>query len=847
MKKVEVFTYSNPKNWTTHSQFPYMKNALHICATGNMQRGIKQCYGQHFTKIITVREVLTKFKPLQSWYNPEKRMQQYLKFAHFVTSYPFSSPTLKAAFKANKEDLLNTIRFLVQAGLSPQDLQVDKELTENERQLKSLWTQYETIDESLLAHRKLLKQKNFAKTFMEEFQVFDERKRIYLHGFYFITPEQQTFFKFLQNNGFELVFFQYYDSRFPNTFDFIRLFIDEDYGWSSDWQMEPAERLTATTANKFLTAYETRKSGKITSDLTINKYQTFFDFLQGVIIPHYPMNQPFEINKNVKIFAPNAEELNELVQMYYPALDKDKRKFLAHPIGRFLVNIHNIWQQNELVLTPELLVELFSSGWLIDEETQAQAIDYTYDLQQISPYFEGCRTIAEWEARIKQLAELKEQLLKTFPSKSKARKDVQLSHPFTKLSYFNVELERIAQIKDFLEGIRLLAEDLFNSSNGSSMNQHFSKLLIMLKRRKKMDIFTDSLELTLLNTLIDRLNTVSDATEFLYEDIQPALFLYLSGRFNENVDYQEDVITDFLELDGEIFKTQATPVYFTALDEQNLPLSEMPNPWPLQQATLDYLGEHHTAISLFNNRNSTVKETSRFLFFIALTFLNNETLQLSWLINRLANEGLNSTLYARQLNLTEQPYSPIRHQVEKNQLEMAHEARLTDSEKESFLQSVNTPQMLVEFTLCPKRFYYSFILQDYAAFDEDFMHEFIFSHVYRVTAGTFNRPVEETADELAPFFAHFKRFRLHATANDSHQYKYNFHSKKANLKDQLTVNHLLPGLTKRDRDALLMLTNEQTKTSILSNEQYFEAIPENHCKFCPHKNYCPDVKHSIDY
>lgn len=847
MVNVQVFTYSDPKSWRRHQQFPLMQPAFHMCATANMKRGIEAQYGDELSNIATVREVLTSFMPIKNWYNPEKRMKQYLEFASFMSNYPFSEETLRDAFKANKEDVLNTIRFLVQAGVTPSDLNGIK-LVDKEHAFVQLWAKYETQDPSLNHHRQFLKYaNNYQEAFRRQFHM-GIGKRIYLHGFYFITPEQQQFFKFLVNNGFELIFFQYYDERFPETFDFIKLFIHEDYGWSSKWHIDDVQMPLTPIAEQFLTAYEDTTAPVVQQSMDITKYNSFFDFLQAVIIPHYPMDEAFNDN-DVKIFAPNATELNELLAIYYPSLQTGNRQFLAHPIGRFIVNIHTLWQDDMLVLTGELLTELFASGWIIDEETGEKAVDYTYDVEQILPYFEGCHSLEEWMARITTLALQKQEIAQNFPAKTKARHDVELSSPFTKLSYFNVEITRLAQIKKFMEGIRLLAEDLFDAGGRSSVDTHFSKLLQMLKHRKRVDVYTNTLEQQVIDNLIERLNDVTDATEFLYEDIQPALFLYLSGRFEET-DAAHQVMTDFLELDGEMFKEHRENVYFTAFDEQNIPLSEVPMPWPLQRQTIEELAQKNDAMTLFIHRNATVKETTRFLFFIALTFFKPQNFQLSWIVDRLTHEGLNVALYARQLGMNVQTYSPIDAQKTLPKERAVTSSALNETEKATFARIINDnthgQMLLATYEICPKRFYYSYVLDTYATFNDKFMHQFMFTNIYRIAAGMKNSPAEQIVDDLSPYFPHLKRYLLHTIANDFHDRKYYFNASTDPIAP-MVMNHLLPGFKRSEQEkAYASAAEGKSLAAILSDDELFEAKPSRHCTLCPHKNECPDVMYGVD-
>lgn len=844
MKRVKVYTYSDPKNWVHHQEYNAMKDAVHICATSNMRKGILQAYGDKFAPVITVRKLLQKV--FENWYSPEKKMQQYLSFSKSIRDYNFTNQLLKQAFRKNNEELLNSIRMLVQAGVRPEDLDEVEDMTEKEKEFQHVWQNYEVIDQSLNNHRGiLLNCSESGKIIEQALGKNPEEMVIYLHGFYFITPEQQIFFKFLQRLGVELRFFQYYNPRFPNTFDFIRNFINEDFQWPSDWEIPQSQEneRQEIIAEQFLEAYEARVGLKVESMYPITNYNTFFEFLQDVILPSYPLEEEFKVKKNLKIFATNADEINELLQLYYPSLDKKNRSFLSHPLGQFLMNIHKVYQGCNMCLTGDLLMELFSSGWLVDERTLEKATDYTYDLQQILPYFVGCHLLDDWLERIKVLLTQKEEIQHTFKASSSSRIDRSLSSPFNKLSYYSIDTERVSQIKDFIVGLSLLVDDLFiPSEETNTIDDHFKRLIRMMQHRKTTSAFSDDIEKNLIDKLLYRLSTIDDASEFLYEDLQPALFLYLNGKFDDAGSKEQGVITDFLELDGEIFKENDEVVYFTGLDDHSLPLGQIDLPWPLQLSSFEQLSRQHRALQLHLNRNASVKENSRFLFYIALNFIPKEKLRLSWISNMLDRQDLNAALYTRQLHMDVKPYiTKQKESIEDPYIEVELD-NINEVEQQDAWKSLNSPGMLAEYQLCPKRFYYSYIVDEYPVFSNDFHHGFIFSEIYKLAAGVENRSIDKTLSEVGHLFPQWKRFKKESIAYDSHASRYKIEYDKS----KMLYNQYFPGLRNKVREPLFDQDVPHIRATLLDAKTTLESKSGYHCRFCPHNNYCKDVQHSVD-
>ena len=75
-----------------------------------------------------------------------------------------------------------------------------------------------------------------------------------------------------------------------------------------------------------------------------------------------------------------------------------------------------MFQRGKLILTEDILMGAFSSGWLLDKGTKKNARDYTYDLKRIFPFFINCTNIEEWIGRINELIYQYEHILPLFES-----------------------------------------------------------------------------------------------------------------------------------------------------------------------------------------------------------------------------------------------------------------------------------------------------------------------------------------------------------------------------------------------------------------------------------------------
>ncbi|WP_026691371.1 hypothetical protein [Alteribacter aurantiacus] len=860
---VQVHTYCNPKNWRAHPLYSSFKDALHICATNNQKIGIKSCY-EELTNVYSFREFIQAL--YVRWYSPETRFQQYLRLSKQINDLKDVPPELKQAFRINTLDILDSIRFFVQANIYP-DALVDQWLnTDKEVLFKKVWKLFAEEDEATHNHYKALQQPILIKEFERVVLKLQDvclqttnELHIVLHGFYFVTPEQQTFFEILRNQNIKITFFHYYDNRYTETFDFIKAFVTDRFGWPSpeNWiyyQTQTDLPEVTQHADLFLSSYEGAEvqQKKLTTEVTA--YESFFDFLHDVILPHYPIKGiQKEESKQVSVLSPNAEQLNEMLLSYYPELNKKKRNFLAYPIGRFLVSLHQMYDKGQMIITDDIVISLFSSGWLYDEYTHENAQDYTYDFEQLRPYMQGCEKIDAWILRLEQLIQQGLTIEQAFPVGQENRITRSVRSPFAKISHFSIPLHRVKQIKTFIENVQVIAKTLFSDSSSNTIDVHFTRLKgILRKYGKGVGQIANEDEKLLISELQVKLNQIEDQSEFLYADLQTALNFYLSGKLD---DQDETYINGFIEIDGEMFKSPDKHIYVTGLDENSLPLSSQSLPWPVQPDTFERLSEQHHALQLLTIRSRASKYISRYLFFIALN-ISPQQVSLSWIKNLLDQQELEPALYIKQIGLKTNKPQDREDLAESTYIhyDLSH-IKASDEEIEAGWKTVGFEDFIAEYVLCPKRFYYSFIVNEYPTFSSDFIHQFIFSEIIRVAGQGTKADYEVVMNEISPLFPQWLEFKKQVSGKIAFRYVPNQLGKKTTVVNEHsyteTRKHFqFPGMTKDVRNELFDRTKQSYERVINelveADDHVISAKPSYNCRFCPHIDYCGDAIHSID-
>ncbi|MBM7660392.1 hypothetical protein JOC85_001159 [Bacillus mesophilus] len=877
---VSVYTYHHPQKWQEQKDlYDGIKHEIHITATKNMADGIKDCYRNdekgEFQYIFTIRQVMSRL--LGSWSSPETQLNQYLTLSKTI-SESSGSQNLKDAFRHNTTELLDTIRSLVFTRLTPNDVKLGK-LTQKEEFFHDIWKALElndsTYHEVRITLQRVWKREAIIKGLnrslesqfeegieQEELVIPDTKTKLILHGFYFVTPEQQIFLKKLQQAGFEIVFYLFYDERFPNTFDFTKAFISKRFDWTDEWNVQERTNLPSETiGTALLNSFEEGQVNQTAIRKQIKAYETFFDFLHEEIMKHYPIGEKTNKlkTKDFQFIATNADILNEILVQYYPENFSDQRNFLNYPVGRFILKIHEMLQEGDLVLNEEILMSTFSSGWLFDIVYRKNARDYTHELKQLFPFFQQCTTVKEWIQRFQDLITQYEQIIPLFESPGDNRVLESIRSPFTKLAYLSLDIDDIKQIRTFILLLEEMATNLFVLSTDTiSISEHFSRLANLIREHNPIKhTVLQNEEERLIEKLKYKISQIEDEHLFLYEDIGQAIHFYLSGKFSEE---EDAFIKPFIEVDGEAFKKNVQTFYVTGLDEQGLPLSEFSIPWPLQEETYALLSENHRVLELNELRNKSVKQISRYLLFIALDFLPHTQLELSWIRNFLDRVDLQPAVYLHQLDL-----QIVDHKFDSNDKKKLKEnpfvfSQYTPNEVDlkAAYEELKYEDILAEYELCQRRFYYGYVLDRYPVFKDEFIHQFIFTEIVKLVKRYTQQKDEEVIELVSELFPQWTDFKKKSLAMSSIGYAGRRQERQDMIMENVSVsetrkNFQFPGLKKDDREKLfeLAISKKDEIMKSLKNPSpeaaaTLEATPGYNCRFCPHLDYCSAGVFAID-
>jgi hypothetical protein len=879
----KVITYVNPKSLGESVEFKSYRNYLHVCATKNMRDGVYERFQKNLDNPLITAPVVGAIslieKILGPWSGQQTKLKQYLYLTEIIKNHVAMNDAFKSSFRRNQIEILDTIRMLEVCGLTPSDLQ-ELELTPKEQVFQQIWSKFESHN-SIQDLRKLLscgikkrlEDKKIIQDLIGDYYKDDDVlssinrtiafDTIVLHGFYFITPEQQRIFLLLKDAGVNIVFLNLYDDRYNETFSFVEEFISSRYGWVDKdcWEIEKWNDSKLTLADKFLSDFEGEQLEIYhQKDLKVRAYQDFYTFLSDYEKDKEKTNKTY--------LAPNSASLNDRLQEYYPDVFKSKRHFLSYPIGQFLYQLHLMWSEQEksIILSENGIFECFASGWLYDTATNMNAKDYTKVLDDILPYFKDCVKKDLWLRRAEELLSIIENVVPAFKVDELDRFQKMMSSPFARFAHFSKSKEEIIQIVRFIKIIFEIAHDLFGDGEKSiSLSVHFAKLRrLVFDSNPYLENEINKEEKKLIEQLKKTLEGSPEVDQFSVDDICTAISLYLSGRLS-NTNNINEKIRGFIEIDGEAFKENVV-THVTGLDENSLPYSEFKLPWPLGEQVFNDIAKGNSFLSLQVLRNNNVKQITRYLVYNLLQFSNK--IELSWMVQYEDKKNLDKAIYLTQLDLEPNCSDEF---TEEKLYDINLKGKIKKEELDSFL--AYPVDALAEFKFCPRRFYYSYLAGQSAVFKSEFVHEFLFGNLLK-TVGVLAPSIsdERIKEEVFKLFPYWSEFKKNLIAEENMKYKswakkyyggYTPYGQENEITD-LRKLFLFPILQnqKADNDSKAVAETidalyKRPETVIPSLREDFErqlqeypiqmqAIPSSKCRYCPHNNICPEAYHSID-
>lgn len=845
---VSVLTYVNPNNWNLRRDFKRIVGGIHICATKSMTEGIQSRYESFGLKdVFNNQKVMNALFPVV--FSSAVRLQLLLESMEALDTSSMDSEE-KAIIRKNAKEIIDTSVNLRFIGVHPEDMD-GMPLDKSEAIVTIFWKSVISKCQSYkLIERDVLKYSDKISYFRETLAKVLEcdansliQREIFLDGFYYITPQQQVLLQMLKKSGCKLVFFNLYDNRYPETFEFIRESICSSNGWPDTWEIEDLSGYQEIgNGHVFLNAFV--RGGRIhpKKNVPLKRYRSLSHFKYDVLSKNYHYeNQDYVRNQGFMVFGTNADILNNILENYYPDHKGALRNFLKYPVGQFITTLHSLYGEDDKIsVNFDQLYRIYSSGWIFNQETGENARDFLFRMKQIESHFIGCSDPIQWENRFDNLLDIVANIERYFNmSEMNADRVYQsFKSPFSRFSISELSEVELKKLKEFFGMVIALSKILFSEGKRSNFKEHFGKLTkIILQMSETRKNFHDELERKVVKEVCGALERIDGKFVFLYKDLSTALSYYLSGSLEPE---PERLIKPFIEIDGAVMRLDIEHIHITGMDEFGLPFGEFELPWPYRKQTLAVLGKRISPVSLFNSRNQTVKKVSRYLLYIALEFTRSDT-EFSWIENFYDKEGLKRSFYTE---IAKGLFQEVTSNLHDNTVIKVNSG-ISEIDDVSVFPVFE--DYLAEYAYCPRRFMYSYILNKYSTFNSDFiLKNFMFTHLLRVIKYHCGLSEDKTFCDAYRFFPQWNETTMRAMGYKSMKMKLTRDkmSSYKNLSIPLSRQRFIfPGSKNEDINRYYSYdARNEAEASIpeMLKAGRFHRLDKTSCVFCPYMDRCDE-------
>lgn len=249
--------------------------------------------------------------------------------------------------------------------------------------------------------------------------------------------------------------------------------------------------------------------------------------------------------------------------------------------------INNMWDDElqTITLDADSLIDCFSSGWLSVNGVAGK--QYLQDLLRLLPFFADCSTFEQWEKRITQLKQIKEEVISPFqvehdvdPSISRWQEAIE--NPFENFSMFAVETEKLDIILALIKQLLDMGKELFGNNQSIKVNEHLRRLNKILKRHEVSNELYEE-ERSIIGGIFEKLNQAdSYISECAPSDIARALDLFICGRLDDSEIEVSRVgfVRSLFFVEAETVKNRSK-AHLCMSDVNNMPGGNKDYIWPL--------------------------------------------------------------------------------------------------------------------------------------------------------------------------------------------------------------------------------------------------------------------------
>ena len=673
-------------------------------------------------------------------------------------------------------------------------------------------------------------------------------RTIVFMGFYYITPQQEYVMKQLEEAGFQLIFLIPYDEREPFVHEIWDMTYAQQNGYvpKTEWHIEKN-----TSENPWGELFE-GKDVTLPNKVKIREYATIMEFVDDV--KHIR-------EKGYTLYSSNFRTADQVLKDYFPE-EYGERKILSYPIGQFISILNQMWDEDRqtIILDEDLLVECFSSGWLSKNGVSGR--QYIQDLSYILPFFAGCATTDEWEARIGLLRQIRKEVVSTFDVEKDldpavARWQEATCNPLVNISSFSVESKKLDTILDLIKQLLQMAKDLFRNNEAVMIQDHVRNLDYILRQNEISDeIYTEEREL--VAEIFETLAKPSDFAAKCYPaDISNALSLYINGRLSEGEIQAKSVglVNPMYFIDAACIKNNSK-VHICLCDVDSMPGGNKEYIWPLSEAVMRN-SLVKTGNTLIRNLIQIMEVSGICNRYFMYTALRNKDVQLSWVSSmneKLLAPSSYAKLVAEAAGIQIQPST--RNLITFGKVaDSAWANETTKPYKYEEMPQATIKEARMDYALCPMKYLLSYVVEKYPTYQSEFQQNYalnaVISAIYNLMKDS-GMTVDDVYKNLMTLFPNLRKIEKRQVydyiGNDHGEHDMDYGNRTQCGKWYITDERLkihFPGEYSRRRS--YDLYGKQNTPDRRNGMNLFDD-PGNAddrrdklqeaCAFCPHINNC---------
>ena len=837
---MKIYTYTSLRDLRRTSFYSELCSLPQITASGDLAIVLRQQY-RDFPSVLSMAEIEETLFP--AWQGSAEAFAEYVLLGNILRDLEPDYPAdLFHGAKQNQKDILNTIRFLIEADASPEDF-VPRN---SEQQLfREAWACFEdALGSTCNFQQELHVMEAYPAIFLDlACKRFDflRADTIVLHGFFYVTPLQMRLIDLLRASGKDLIFLCCMDPSLENVQLTWRRTLESVFG-GEELTLQAGETVHSKNfAFGALLDGASSPDAEAYSHVTLLRYASELDFIKDVERIR---------REGLQLFSADISTARDLLKMFYPEAFR-KRHLLSYPVGQFVYRLYSCWNDpaHRVEIRYEDVHICFASGWLEAEGKNGK--DLLCALEDLRPYLDRCRSPEEWRDALELLACAKDTVQQSFEGylasvPPEHRSDHRLmGQPFDYLSCFSVDASSIEAVSSLIRRLISVIEELFRFTDSVDVGRHLKQLRRLLSEGPSESSVLSE-EASIVRELLDRLDgsglqSVSCPAGELADAVMLAVgsgildedTLSLEGGSNEP-------LVQYITYLESVPLGSGKGVHLCLADEDCLPGGEGRPGWPLScrdiarmEARAD--GRRKLYLQLMRQVYEDAPLIKKYLFY---SMLQNDRVEISWIAEK-NGKAVGPSPYVQILRDSFHP----------REASPQGEAELPVPKDRGPIRSDPTPllrsgpllckEKVYDLALCPFRYLYSYLLSEHPSFRSDFHYSFALSRLTGLLSETSGYTRARIGQELFRLLPYYRRVEEKQIEDFASAY-----AEGDDELDGILYPYARLNLHYLNRDVFVIAMEAAEFSSFDASAPQPLVPPEGDgmqlvCRYCPYEDTCP--------